>query len=222
MTASLPPALSVGALVRRSLAVGALTEAPARGIEWIVAANGVFKRGYDGERDLLIQVRRQVIVVPGLASLLPHARWASWPARLPAGFLTALLDNARHAYDHGGGLIGPVEKQYFVVYRDGCPRLIAPQAQQGTPGSLAYAMPTRGAVLVDIHSHHQMDAYFSTTDDRDDVGLSVSVVIGRIFTRPELVCRLNVYGHRQRVPARLLFTDLGPFVDGGRDDRADD
>jgi hypothetical protein len=47
-------------------------------------------------------------------------------------------------------------------------------------------------------------------------------VIGRLFTRPEIACRLNVYGHRQRVPARLLFDGLGPFEETffGGDDAA--
>jgi PRTRC genetic system protein A len=222
VTAALPPPLASAALVRHTLALGALAE-PERGIAWIVAANGVFKRGYDGERDLLVRVQRQRIAVPGLVALLPHARFTSWAERLPASFLAALLQDARQAMS-GEAIARPIEKQYFVVYRDGGPRLIAPRAQQGTPGSLRYAMPGRGALLVDIHSHHEMAAYFSQTDDRDDTGLSVSLVIGKIYTRPELCCRLNVYGHRQRVPARLLFDGLGPFRDafGGDDDRADD
>ena len=216
---TLPPPLSASALVHRTLADGALG-APPRGIAWIVAANGVFKRGSDGERDLLIQVARQPIPVPGLVALLPHARFANWPRRLPASFLTALLADARQAVV-GGAIARPVEKQYFVVFRDGQPRVIAPRAQRGTPGSLAYAMPVRGAVLCDLHSHHEMAAYFSATDDRDDVGLGVSLVLGRIFTRPELCCRLNVYGHRQRVPAQLIFDGLGPFLDTYGGDHAD-
>ena len=58
-----------------------------------------------------------------------------------------------------------------------------------------------------------MPPFFSATDDADDLGLSVSVVIGTIFTQPTIRCRLNVYGHRQAVPARMLFDQLGPFVD---------
>jgi hypothetical protein len=75
-----------------------------------------------------------------------------------------------------------------------------------------YEMPDRRALL-DIHSHHAMQPFFSTTDDSDDTWLSASVVIGDIFTQPSILCRLNVYGTRQIVPATLLFDDLGPFVD---------
>ena len=42
-------------------------------------------------------------------------------------------------------------------------------------------------------------------------GLSVSGVVGRIFEDPELLVRINVYGHRQQVPALSIFDSLGPF-----------
>lgn len=185
----------------------------APGITWIVAANGVFKRGVDADRDVLIQTWRGAIDAPGLASLLPHVRWPAWPQRLPAFFLAELLADARKAMS-GDSVARPIEKQYFVVYRDDKPRLIAPGGQNATPGRVSYPMPTRGAVLCDLHSHHEMGAYFSQTDDRDDMGLSVSAVVGHIFTRPEIVLRLNCYGHRQLVPATLVFDGLGPFRDG--------
>lgn len=218
MIATLPPPLAAAALVRHYAATDAAPLPPAQpGITWVFAGNGVFKRGCDGQRDLLIRTG-PAPEVPGLALLLPHVRYRSWPHRLPGAFLPKLLADARGAV-RGERLQVPIEKQYFVVHRDGGPRLIAPRGQDASPGRVRYAMPTHGAVLCDIHSHHELPAFFSSTDDHDDVGLSVSVVIGRIFTQPEIACRINVYGSRQRVPARLLFDDLGPFFDvyGGRD-----
>lgn len=220
MTAALPPPpLTAAALTRRHFAT---PEQPlpdaAPGISWIVAANGIFKRGVNDRLDLLIRVAPLEAPIAGLSMLLPHVRWAPWPQRLPAGFLTALLGNARQAMS-AGALARPVEKQYFIVFRDGGPHLITPRGQDATAGRVSYVMPVRGSILVDLHSHHELPAFFSQVDDRDDVGLSVSVVVGRIFTRPELACRLNVYGARQIVPATLIFDGLGPFRDtlGGHD-----
>lgn len=186
----------------------------APGITWIWAANGVYKRGVSATLDLLIPIGIGY-PAPGLAKLLPHVRYSSWPCRLQGALLGPLLEDARKAAT-GDIVARPIEKQYFFVWRDGV-RLVAPKGQDASAVHLRYAMPQSGPVLLDLHSHHGMEAYFSATDDRDDSGLSVSAVIGRISTRPTIRCRLNVYGDRWNIPASLVFDDLGPFTDGGRD-----
>jgi len=187
---------------------------PGVGITWIWAANGVYKRGVSSELDLMIPVGISW-PAPGLASLLPHVRYKQWPQRLPGALLSPLLEDARQAAT-GDTILRPIEKQYFFVWRDGV-RVVAPRGQDASAVHLRYTMPQSGPVLLDLHSHHGMDAYFSATDDRDDVGLSVSAVIGKIYTRPTIRCRLNVYGNRWNIPARLVFDELGPFEDGGTD-----
>lgn len=186
---------------------------PTPGITWIWAANGIWKRGVSERIDTLIPVDPAEYTIPGLVKLMPHVRWRAWPQRLPGQLLAPLLDNAQRAGGGDGVVLRPIEKQYFFVECDG-PRVVAPRDQQGSAARLRYTMPGRGTVLLDLHSHHQMDAYFSATDDTDDTGLSVSAVIGQIFTRPEIVVRLNVYGDRWPVPALLVFDSLGPFIDG--------
>lgn len=77
---------------------------------------------------------------------------------------------------------------------------------------MAYSLPAEAVPLVDLHSHHEMYAYFSHTDDRDDTGLSVSGVVGRLNTdRPQLTLRANVYGHRQHIPVLEIFAGCGRF-----------
>jgi hypothetical protein len=191
---------------------------PRPGLAWIWAANGIWKQGITEQLDILIPVERFEHPIPGLVKLMPHVRWRAWPQRLPGQFLAPLLENAQRA---GGGddvLLRPIEKQYFFIERDG-PRVVAPGGQEGSATRLRYTMPERGTVLLDLHSHHQMDAYFSPTDDADDTGLSVSAVVGQIYTEPEIVVRLNVYGHRWPIPALLVFDSLGPFVDRHKGER---
>jgi len=175
------------------------------GIDWVLAANGLFKRAANTALTACIQVQSWKFRIPGLANLMPSVCWKHYPQRLPSAWLGILIQEARKACQQQSGVTVPQEKQWFVVWRDGKVRMIAPAAQIGTATEVRYAMPQE-PVLLDIHSHHWLKAYFSPTDDRDDDGLSVSMVIGRIFEQqPEAVARVNVYGHRQLIPLSLLF-----------------
>lgn len=202
-------------LVRHHVATEACPLPPAQpGITWIWAANGIWKRGVSETLDLLIPVGMSWHA-PGLARMLPHARFRDLFGRLPGAALAPLLQHAQQATD-GRTIARPIEQQYFITYRADRPwkpiRVAVP-SQQASAGHVTYQTGVPGRILVDVHSHHQMAAYFSGTDDRDDTGLSVSAVIGQIYTCPTIVVRLNVYGHRWRVPAGLVFDHLGPFVE---------
>lgn len=207
-------------LVRYHVATQAcpLPERAPAGITWVWAANGVYKRGVGADLDLLIRCGK-AWQAPGLVQLLPHARWQRGPARLPGALLAPLLSDAQRA-SSGGVVALPIEKQYFFVERDGL-RVVAPRIQDGSAGRVRYSMPLSGRILLDLHSHHAMHAYFSQTDDRDDTGLSVSAVIGQIYTCPTILVRLNVFGDHLEVPALTIFDSLGPFHDGYRGGTAD-
>lgn len=193
-------------LVRHHVATAAQPLPPStHGITWVFAANGIYKRGVTAALDLLIPVAPLPVCIPGLVPVAPHIRWSAWPGRLPAALLPPLLANARQA--------GGSEKQYFVVWDAGKVHLRAPRRQEGTASRIRYQLPQQGDVLCDIHSHHCLPAYFSATDDADDLGLSVSVVIGTLWEMPTICTRVNVYGHRWVVPAHHVFDDLGPFRD---------
>jgi len=194
------------------------------GITWIWAQNGIFKRGVDSSFDILVCVGHAPRV-SGLACLVPHARSTACSERIPGGLLEALLDHARRAGD-GGAIVRPIEQQYFITYRQGLSRpfRLAAPTQQASAVSVRYEMPKCGQRLLDLHSHHSMAAYFSATDDRDDTGLNISAVVGRIFDKPEITIRANVYGHHQRLPPLSLFDHLpAPLCEARarKDDDAD-
>ena len=186
---------------------------PGPGIAWIWAANGIFKLGQDAHRRVLVRVG-SVPDVPGLVSLAPGVTWFNLPRLLPGQILSAMLIHARKAEAPTAfnGFRRPIEAQYHVTLEGARIKVRVPE-QTATPGSVVYQM-TDAPVLLDLHSHHAMPAYFSATDDRDDTGLGVSAVIGRIFhTRPEIVVRLCCYGHTHIVPAWTIFDGIGPFFD---------
>ena len=181
------------------------------GIDWLYAANGIFKRASNGIVEAQGRACALDYAVPGLLDLLPYVRWPAWPRRLPGALLAPLLADAQRAASDEP-IARPIEKQYFFVWRDDV-RVVAPRGQEASAVRVRYPMPASGTVLLDLHSHHRMRAYFSATDDADDQGLSVSAVIGNIFQRPAIVVRLNIYGLHCPVPAGMVFDTLGPFVD---------
>lgn len=189
------------------------------GVQWIWAQNGIYKRGVNDVMELIIEARAMPPFVPGLVPLMPSVRWLIRSQRLPGAWLSALLADAQRAAVETNGVAISVERQYFVILDGHTLRLIPAAEQAATVSQVRYTMPEQ-PVLLDIHSHHRMPAFFSPTDNRDDLGLSISAVIGRVFDTPEIICRLNVYGHRQEIPATMLFDHLGPFRDCRRERNA--
>lgn len=184
------------------------------GMTWIWAADGIYKRGVNATLDLLIRVTHTKLI-PGLATLQPHMRWSPGNQTcLPGTLLQTFLHDARRAGRPIGALSAPIERQGFVVWDGARPSLITPR-QHATSVSVHYAFPADVPVMLDLHSHHVMQAHFSRTDGHDDrtTGLSVSAVIGNIFREPEVLVRLNVYGDHAIVPALMVFDCLGPFTD---------
>ena len=86
-----------GDLTRRHIATPAEPLPPARpGVEWIWAANGIFKRGVSPTIEALICVA-ETPLTPGLAPLEPGVRWPAITGRLPGHLLAHLLADARQA-----------------------------------------------------------------------------------------------------------------------------
>ena len=93
-------------------------------------------------------------------------------------------------------------EQFLAVTWDGEYRLEEPP-QEGSRGGVTYVrLPN---TVMDIHSHGDMRAFFSWTDNRDEQGLRLYMVVGRLDTLiPEIDIRLGVYGYF----APLLIEDV--------------
>lgn len=84
-------------------------------------------------------------------------------------------------------------ERYLCLRWDGSYRLAAPPQESGK-ASVSYE-PMRG-ILLDAHSHNRMEAFFSATDDADDQGFRISMVVGRLDTlEPQVALRLSIYGY---------------------------
>ena len=57
-------------------------------------------------------------------------------------------------------------------------------------------LPAPAGVVAEFHSHGSSRAFFSATDDADELGFRIYGVAGRLDRdRPELSLRVGVYGH---------------------------
>lgn len=90
-------------------------------------------------------------------------------------------------------MAGSDREQYLAITWEGEYRLRMP-GQDRNGASVKYE--TLPSSIMDIHSHGSMKAFFSFTDDRDEQGLRLYMVVGRLDTLlPEVELRLGVYGY---------------------------
>ena len=105
----------------------------------------------------------------------------------------------------------PSTERFFAVRWDGdAYRQVVPE-QDGTASSLTYRPPA--GVVAEFHPHARGRAFFSATDDRDEQGLRIYGVVGRLDTPlPELSLRVGVYGHFAPMCWQQVFVGPDPSV----------
>lgn len=180
---------------------------PGKAFAYIMAGNGLFKYARSARIEALIPIAHTRIA--GLPPLPSYARLAGGvrlPGLLLAGCLRHAIEAARHS---------PCETMYHWRFdpESGEVAVRTPE-QVGTAGRVTYTGGDDTAVVLDLHSHHTMDAYFSATDNRDEQGFRFYGVLGRLGGKPQLRLRVGVYGHHWPVPTRALF-DLSGNLDVG-------
>ncbi|MBN1815349.1 MAG: hypothetical protein JXA14_26190 [Anaerolineae bacterium] len=170
---------------------------PGKSFAYVVAGNGLFKHAESRFVEALIPLASARIagLRPLELAVRPHVM-------LPGAVLQMVLDDARRrAWDR------PVEAMYHVaVERDWRIRVLRPH-QNGGQGSLRYEIDDDRDVILDVHSHHEMHAFFSSTDTLDEQGFRFYAVLGKIFSRPEIALRIGVYGDFWPLPVGTLFLD---------------
>lgn len=86
-------------------------------------------------------------------------------------------------------------------------------AQQTTATSVRASITDLPTILCELHSHGNMQAYFSQTDNADEQAAKLYAVVGRLASVPEMRLRVGVYGYWQELPLTAVFTANGPFKD---------
>lgn len=100
--------------------------------------------------------------------------------------------------------IDRVQEWYLAVTWEGKYRLRVP-CQETSNCSVRYErLPS---TVLDIHSHGAMRAFFSGTDNEDEQGLRLYMVVGRLDTLiPEIEMRVGVYGYFGPVKFEEVFS----------------
>ncbi len=161
--------------------------------EYIVAQNGVFVRAERPGLQVLAPVVKAHI--RGLLALRPSFKLVE---KIPIQLVTHLFQMAF--------LAGT--REYLFYLQPNPWRISVPdQVQRTTTVRPVDAFdPSGTTALVEVHSHHRMAPFFSTTDDADEkTGFRVYAVLGHLPHYPSLCVRVGIYGHFWNIPADWVF-----------------
>lgn len=177
----------------------------ARVYQYILTSDGIFVRAETPFFSAIVPV--VACSIRGLAPLQP--RFHLKAARVPEKLLRAALTDARSARRPGGGLN---EALYQFLHHGNRVQLRRP-VQRAAGATVMAAGNDDASILCELHSHGNMSAFWSRTDDADEQGARIYAVIGRLNTVPEIRIRVGVYGYWQPLPVTTVFTGAGGFTD---------
>ncbi len=184
----------MGYLINR---IGGTEGSQGIGFDYVLGSGGLYVQSRSA--NLTARVLVAPCQVRGLASVTEKVELAHGP--IPARIFELGL---RWFQDD------PETERFFAVQWDGRSYRPVVPPQMGTATSLAYVPPA--GVVAEFHSHGSSPAFFSETDDGDELGFRIYGVVGRLDTaRPELCLRVGVYGHFAPVEWSQVFdgTPLG-------------
>jgi PRTRC genetic system protein A len=178
--------------------------------QYILAGNGVFIRAETCFFEALLPIVS--CTVRGL-NLLQHHFQLKVP-RIPARLLGTVLADARRARRPDGGLN---EVLYQFHHHGRAVQVKKPPQQATATNVLATGADDTAiddaSIICDLHSHGNMRAFFSQTDDADEQAAKAYSVIGKLDSKPEIRLRVGVYGYWMALPVTAVFTSNGPFKD---------
>jgi PRTRC genetic system protein A len=182
----------------------------ALGYQYILAGSGLFIRA----ETRFFQARFAIApcLVRGLATLETHFRLKA--PRIPEALLTRILADARRARRPvGGGTDNGLNEVFYRFHHQGRTVQVKKPAQHATAASVLAPGSSETDILCDLHTHGNMPAFWSKTDDADEQGCQLYAVAGKLETAPEMRLRLGVYGYWLPLPVTAVFTGSGPFQD---------
>ncbi|MFQ5401712.1 MAG: Mov34/MPN/PAD-1 family protein [Anaerolineae bacterium] len=173
--------------------------------QYVLAGNGVFVRAETRFFTALLPVT--ACTVRGLPPLRPQFQLLV--PRIPARLLDDILADAKRARRPDNGL----NEVLYQFHHHGRTVQVKKPAQQATDASVTTAVTDTASIICDLHSHGNMRAFFSQTDNADEQGARLYVVMGRLDSEPEMRLRVGVYGYWLALPLTAVFTNNGPFKD---------
>jgi PRTRC genetic system protein A len=100
-------------------------------------------------------------------------------------------------------VMNPNKERYAAVVWQDRYRLKVPDQERGQ-SSVKYF--TESNVVLDIHSHGMMEAWFSGQDNSDEQALRLYMVVGKVnMLIPEMELRIGVYGYFAPIETKEVF-----------------
>jgi len=188
--------------------IGPLPPVEASLYEYVMAGNGIFIHG--ARREFQAQFCIAPCSVRGLANLDTALQLNTSP--VPREIVEEMLQKARAARDTKARpceIVFHLELDESDGWRCHVPsQTQAPARSKPTDDSPASSY---ARACIEVHSHVDMHASFSSLDDQDEVGFRLYAILGRISTTPVMRVRIGLYGYRQDIPAKWVF-DLSPNI----------
>lgn len=171
--------------------------------EYWLAGNGLYLRAKRVGLEVLMPLTHYQ--VRGLPDLDPYLKLAYPP--VPEELIAQTVELSRQARDLQGQLL---EKLFHFNYNEDLSKWqLEVPAQIQTSSSVKPLESGTGSsyerAILEVHSHHTMGAFFSTTDNRDEArSFRLFGVIGRIFEHCEIRLRIGVFGHFWEIAANTV------------------
>jgi len=157
---------------------------------YVLAANGLFIEASNPA--LAARVPVAECDIRGLAPI--KTKIALTYGSIPQQFFDLALDTF---------LASPDKERYVGVTAAAGYHFYMPVQNEGE-ASVVYEVGD--SVVLDIHSHGHMPAFFSPqTDDKDETGLKLYAVVGRLNATPVVKVRVGVYGYFYNLTWRDVF-----------------
>ena len=166
--------------------------------EYLFAGNGIFLRA--NRHGLAACIPLLTTAIHGLPNVEPSISLAG--PRIPLAMMREILLHAQLAWADS---TGPKESLFHCGYQDTWTLTIPQQIRTYASVHCAdpYA-PSYQHCLIEIHSHHEMPPFFSSTDDQDETGFRIYGVLGHLHRRPQILFRVGIYSHFSYIPAASL------------------
>ena len=161
--------------------------------DYVLAGDGLYLRCENEHLEVCIPIAS--VEVRGLVEIESFVRLKH--GRLPVSLWERFVLLARAFADHHSEIL------VLVTYTPTFGYELRVPPQEVSASRITY-QPLPQTVL-ELHSHHVLSAYFSTTDDADEVGLRLYGVAGRLNREvADVQLRIGAYGYFQPV----AFTDV--------------
>lgn len=163
--------------------------------DYILASNGLWIEA--DNRLMRARVPIAEAEVRGLAPLEPKGELHY--GKVPAYLFDLALNEM---------LKDPGQEKYIAITYDHEYHIQIPE-QKTSAGSVEYSNPDN--VVLDLHSHGQMNAFFSGQDNKDEQGFKIYGVVGGLRRKESVGFRVGVYGYFFDVLWDDVFDGIRPY-----------